>query len=185
MSDIVFEFAKKQMKKKSPNLRVGDTVLVHQKVKEGDQIRTQIFEGVVISFAKPNSLQATLRVRKIAAGVGVEKTFLIHSPWVEKIEVKRSGHARRAKLYYLRGLVGKAASKLKEKKRELSTFEEELVEEAAEEESVPADEHLNAQESSNAPETAEASATEKSREATSTASIEEKDEKEEKEAPKE
>ena len=152
MTDIILEFNKSQMKKKSPNIKVGDTVSVSQKVKEGDKIRSQVFEGVIVAFEKPNSLQATIRVRKISAGIGVEKTFLLHSPWVEKIEVKKGGHARRAKLYYLRGLVGKAATRLKGKERELSTFEEELVEEAAKGESVQADERPSVQEIPESPE---------------------------------
>ena len=92
-----------------PKFRSGDTVRVHAKVVEGDKERIQVFEGVVI--AMNNSInRACFTVRKIShASVGVERTFLLHSPRIEKIEVARHGKVRRAKLYYLRGLIGKAA----------------------------------------------------------------------------
>lgn len=91
-----------------PKFRSGDTVRVHAKVVEGDKERIQVFEGVVIA-QNNTSARASFTVRKISHGVGVERTFLLHSPRVEKIEVVRHGLVRRAKLYYLRGKVGKAA----------------------------------------------------------------------------
>ena len=101
--DIIKSIEHEQLKNKIPDLRVGDTVKVHAKIKEGNRERIQVFEGII-----------TFTVRRISYGVGVEKTFLVHSPNVEKVEVTRVGKARRAKLYYLRDRVGKAA-KTKEK----------------------------------------------------------------------
>ena len=111
--DIIKSIEHEQLKDKIPDLKVGDTVRVHQKIKEGNRERIQVFEGIIIK-KQGGGLTATFTVRKIAYGVGVEKTFLIHSPLVEKVEVVRVGKARRAKLYYLRDRVGKAA-KTKEK----------------------------------------------------------------------
>ena len=91
-----------------PKFRSGDTVRVHAKVVEGDKERIQIFEGVVIAM-NHESVRACFTVRKISNSVGVERTFLLHSPRIEKIEVAKFGKVRRAKLYYLRGKVGKAA----------------------------------------------------------------------------
>lgn len=90
-----------------PKFRQGDTVRVHAKVVEGDKERIQVFEGVVIALRNENN-RACFTVRKISHGVGVERTFLLHSPRIEKIEVARYGKVRRAKLYYLRSKVGKA-----------------------------------------------------------------------------
>ncbi len=90
-----------------PGFRPGDTVRVHAKVVEGDKERIQVFEGVVIA-RNSTSNRACFTVRKISHGVGVERTFLLHSPRIEKIEVARFGYVRRAKLYYLRGKIGKA-----------------------------------------------------------------------------
>ncbi|MCI8587632.1 MAG: 50S ribosomal protein L19, partial [Clostridia bacterium] len=101
-----------QLKNKIPELRVGNTVRVHVKIKEGNKERIQVFEGIIIK-KQGGGVNATFTVRKISYGVGVEKTFLVHSPLVEKVEVVRVGKARRAKLYYLRDRVGKA-SKTKE-----------------------------------------------------------------------
>ena len=92
---------------------VGDTVRVHAKIKEGSRERIQVFEGIIIK-KQGGGVNATFTVRRISYGVGVEKTFLVHSPNVEKVEVVRVGKSRRAKLYYLRDRVGKAA-KTKEK----------------------------------------------------------------------
>ncbi|HPZ07452.1 MAG TPA: 50S ribosomal protein L19 [Candidatus Eremiobacteraeota bacterium] len=98
----------------------GDTVRVHAKVVEGERERIQVFEGIVISM-KGSSLTKTFTVRRIAHGVGVERTFLLHSPRIDKFEIKRRGDVRRAKLYYLRGKVGKAATKVKEKRTVLQS----------------------------------------------------------------
>ena len=97
------------------DFRPGDTVRVKAKVVEGDRERTQVFEGVVIRQRRAGS-SFNFTVRRISHGVGVERTFLVHSPRLEKVEVLRRGRVRRAKLYYLRGLTGKAA-RIKEKRR--------------------------------------------------------------------
>ena len=110
--DIIKSIEHEQMKSKIPYLKVGDTVKVHVRVKEGNRERVQVFEGIIIK-KQGGGVNATFTVRKTSYGVGVEKTFLIHSPAVEKVEVIRVGKARRAKLYYLRDRVGKAA-KVKE-----------------------------------------------------------------------
>lgn len=106
--DILKSIEHEQMKNKIPELKVGNTVRVHAKVKEGNRERIQVFEGIIIK-KQGGGVNATFTVRKISYGVGVEKTFLVHSPRIEKIEVVRVGRARRAKLYYLRDRVGKAA----------------------------------------------------------------------------
>jgi len=90
-------------------VEVGDTVRVHVKVVEGTRERTQVFEGVVIGLHAPKRLDGTFTVRRVSHGIGVERTFPVASPRVEKIEVMRHGQVRRAKLYYLRRLSGKAA----------------------------------------------------------------------------
>jgi large subunit ribosomal protein L19 len=97
-----------QMKKDVPTLNAGDTVRVHVKIKEGDKERIQVFEGTVIGQRRARN-HSTFTVRKISFGHGVERIFPLHSPVIDKIEVVRSGRVRRAKLYYLRKLRGKAA----------------------------------------------------------------------------
>ncbi len=97
-----------QMRGDLPQFRAGDNVRVHVKIKEGDKERTQVFEGTVISLRRAAN-HSTFTVRKISFGHGVERIFPLHSPAIEKIEVTRSGRVRRAKLYYLRKLKGKAA----------------------------------------------------------------------------
>ena len=106
--DIIKSIEHEHLKEKIPVLKVGNTVRVHQRIKEGNRERIQLFEGIIIK-KQGGGLNATFTVRRIASGVGVEKTFLIHSPLVEKVELVRVGKARRAKLYYLRDRVGKAA----------------------------------------------------------------------------
>ena len=106
--DILKSIEHEQMKNKIPELKVGNTVKVHVRVKEGNRERIQVFEGIIIK-KQGGGVNSTFTVRKISYGVGVEKTFLVHSPMIEKIEVVRVGKARRAKLYYLRDRVGKAA----------------------------------------------------------------------------
>lgn len=106
--DIIKSIEHEQLKNKIPDLHVGDTIRVHQRIKEGNRERIQVFEGIVIK-KQGGGVNATFTVRRVAYGVGVEKTFLIHSPMVEKVEVVRVGKSRRAKLYYLRDRVGKAA----------------------------------------------------------------------------
>ena len=100
------------MKSEVPSIRIGDTVKVHVRIKEGDKSRIQIFEGTVIA-KKHGGISETFTVRRLAYGVGVERVFPVHSPIVEKVELVRSGRVRRAKLYYLSDRVGKAA-KVKE-----------------------------------------------------------------------
>ena len=106
--DIIKSVEHEQLKNKIPDLKIGDTVRVHQKIKEGNRERIQVFEGIIIK-KQNGGVNQTFTVRKISYGVGVEKTFLVHSPLVEKVEVVRVGKARRDKLYYLRDRVGKAA----------------------------------------------------------------------------
>ncbi len=110
--DILNAITKEQLKADLPELKVGDTVKVHIKVKEGNRERIQIFEGTIIA-KKHGGISETITVRRIASGVGVEKVFPVHSPNIDKFEVVRHGKVRRAKLYYLRDRVGKAA-KVKE-----------------------------------------------------------------------
>ncbi len=113
MSNIIDQLNAEQMKQDLPEFSSGDTVVVKVKIKEGDREREQAFEGVVI--AKRNrGLNSAFTVRKISNGVGVERVFQSHSPSIGSIEVKRRGDVRRAKLYYLRDLTGKAA-RIKEK----------------------------------------------------------------------
>ena len=111
--DIIKSIEHEHLKNKIPYLKIGDTVRVHVRIKEGNRERIQVFEGIVIK-KQGGGINETFTVRRISYGVGVEKTFLIHAPSVEKVEVIRVGKARRAKLYYLRDRVGKAA-KTKEK----------------------------------------------------------------------
>ncbi len=113
MNDIIKEIEQAQLKEEVTDFRVGDTVKVFAKVKEGNRERTQVFEGTVMK-RQGGSSRETFTVRKISNGVGVEKTWPLHSPIVEKIEVVRRGKVRRAKLNYLRSRIGKAA-KVKER----------------------------------------------------------------------
>lgn len=106
--DIIKSIEHEQLKNKVPDIRVGNTVRVHQRIKEGNRQRIQVFEGIVIK-KQNGGLNETFTVRRVAYGVGVEKTFLLHSPLIEKVETVRVGKARRAKLYYLRDRLGKAA----------------------------------------------------------------------------
>lgn len=113
-----------QLKKDLPDIRPGDTIKVHQKIKEGDKERIQVFEGVVIAKKHGKGISATITVRKVVEGVGVERIFPIHSPFIAKIEVVKSGKVRRAKLYYLRHTKGKKA-RLKKKDFALAIAEPE------------------------------------------------------------
>jgi large subunit ribosomal protein L19 len=112
--NLIEMLEKEHMRVDLPPFRAGDTVKVHSRIKEGDRERTQIFEGVVIRKRKGNT-GATFTVRKVSYGVGVEKIFPLHSPSIGKIEVISKGKVRRARLYYLRKLRGKAA-RIKEKR---------------------------------------------------------------------
>ena len=110
--NLVEAFTNEQLKKELPVIRIGDTIRVHNRIKEGNRQRIQMFEGTVIA-KHGGGISETFTVRRMSYGVGVEKTFPIHSPNVEKVDVIRVGKVRRAKLYYLRDRVGKA-SKVKE-----------------------------------------------------------------------
>lgn len=112
--NVIDQIEKEQMRTDLPSFRSGDTVKVHVRVKEAEKERIQIFEGVVIKKRKGGS-RASFTVRKISYGVSVERIFPLHSPIIEKIEMVQRGRVRRARLYYLRGLKGKAA-RIKEKK---------------------------------------------------------------------
>ncbi|MCL6632337.1 MAG: 50S ribosomal protein L19 [Alicyclobacillus herbarius] len=106
--DLVRAITQEQLRSDIPDFRPGDTLRVHVRVREGQRERIQVFEGVVIR-RRGGGISETYTVRKISYGVGVERTFPLHSPNIEKIEVMRRGRVRRAKLYYLRGRSGKAA----------------------------------------------------------------------------
>ena len=106
--DIIKSIEHEQLKNKIPELKVGNTVRVHVRIKEGNKERIQVFEGIIIKV-QGGGVNQTFTVRKISYGVGVEKTFLVHSPLVEKVELVRVGKARRARLFYLRDRVGKSA----------------------------------------------------------------------------
>jgi large subunit ribosomal protein L19 len=110
---IIDQIDKEQMRFDMPDFRVGDTVRVHNRIIEGNKERIQVFEGVVIR-RKNGGMGASYTVRKVTHGVGVEKTFPLHSPRVEKVDIVTRGKVRRSKLYYLRSLRGKAA-RIKEK----------------------------------------------------------------------
>ena len=111
--DMLQAFTNEQLKAEIPEINVGDTIRVHNKIKEGSRERIQMFEGTVIA-KHGGGISETFTVRRVSYSVGVEKTFPIHSPNVVKVDIVRSGVVRRAKLYYLRDRVGKA-SKVKEK----------------------------------------------------------------------
>lgn len=113
MSNIIAEIEKEYMKTDVPEFNVGDTVRVSVKVKEGNRERIQAFEGIVIA-KKNGSVRETFTVRRVSFGVGIERSFPLHSPRITAIDVIKHGKVRRAKLYYLRNLSGKAA-KIKEK----------------------------------------------------------------------
>ena len=135
--DIIKAIEHEQLKNKIPELKVGNTVRVHVRIKEGNKERIQVFEGIIVKV-QGGGVNQSFTVRKISYGVGVEKTFLVHSPLVEKVELVRVGKARRARLFYLRDRLGKAA-KTKEQvgarieNREI-TIKEDLVEEPTVEE---------------------------------------------------
>ena len=112
MNDIIRGIESEQLRTDLPVLEIGSTVKVYVKVKEGTRVRTQMFEGTVIQKTN-GGLRETFTVRRISYGVGVERTWPVHSPMIEKIEVVRRGKVRRARLFYLRDRVGKAA-KVKE-----------------------------------------------------------------------
>jgi len=109
MQTLITEFENKYRKEEIPEVRSGDTVRVHQRITEGSKERVQIFEGVVIRTHRKNSLSANITVRRNTGGIGVEKSFMLHAPNTEKVEVMRSGRVRRNYLAYMRGRSGKSA----------------------------------------------------------------------------
>ena len=111
--DLIQAFTNEQLKTEVPVIRIGDTIRIHNKIKEGNKERIQMFEGTVIA-KHGGGISETFTVRRVSYGCGVEKTFPLHSPHVVKVDIIRVGKVRRAKLYYLRDRVGKA-SKVKEK----------------------------------------------------------------------
>lgn len=119
-------------KNNEDSFSIGDVVRVHNVIREGEKSRIQIFQGLVIA-KKHSGIRATFTVRKISSGIGVEKIFPVHSPNVEKIEVVKKGKVRRAKLYYLRDRVGKAALKVKAGGDLVDTDENPVIDESAEE----------------------------------------------------
>ncbi len=137
--DIIKSIEHEQLKNKIPELKVGNTVKVHVRIKEGNKERIQVFEGIIIKV-QGGGLNQTFTVRKTSYGVGVEKTFLVHSPLVEKVELVRVGKARRAKLYYLRDRVGKSAKTKEQVGARIEDKEiivkEDLTEEPSKEETV-------------------------------------------------
>jgi large subunit ribosomal protein L19 len=139
--DIIKSVEHEQLKSKIPDLKVGNTVKVHARIKEGNKERIQVFEGIIIKV-QGSGVNKTFTVRKTSYGVGVEKTFLVHSPLVEKVELVRVGKARRAKLFYLRDRVGKSAktkeivgARIEDKEIEIKGIEStvEVTEKVAEE----------------------------------------------------
>ncbi|MBK5240930.1 50S ribosomal protein L19 [Clostridium sp.] len=115
MLDIIRAIEQEQIRTDLPNFGVGDTVKVHIKISEGNKERVQVFEGTVLK-RQHGGLRETFTVRRVASGVGVEKTFPVNAPVIDKVEIVRLGKVRRAKLFYLRDRVGKAA-KVKERMR--------------------------------------------------------------------
>ena len=126
MNTEILKKVEESQYKKRPNVRVGDTVKLHLKIKEGEKERTQIFEGVVIA-RKGSGLSSTLTVRKISYGIGVERIVPFHSPLLEKIEIVKRGTVRKSKLYYLRKRVGKKALKIENVKDVYMVDEEDVV----------------------------------------------------------
>ena len=134
--NVIQQLEKEQQKKKTPALRAGDTVRVHAKVVEGTRERIQVFEGTVIRVTG-GGLRRNFTVRRVTHGVGVERTFMVHSPRIDKIDVLRHGDVRQGRLYYLRGKVGREA-RIRERRRLVAETAE--AEEPEEEETVEAGE---------------------------------------------
>ena len=128
--DKLSKFSSRQAKNSLAEFVVGDIVRVHQKIKEGDKERTQIFEGLVISKKHGKGASATFKVRKVTSGVGVERTYPLHSPFISKVEVSKSSKVRRAKLYFVRTAKGKR-SRFKEYKKTAQAAQPESVEVSA------------------------------------------------------
>jgi large subunit ribosomal protein L19 len=125
-----------QLKKNIPDLKAGDRVRVHQKIREGSKERIQTFEGLVIKTKSGKGINASFTVRRISLEVGIEKTYPLHLPSIIKIEKLRSAKVRRAKLYYVRGLVGKKARRLKREKEDIKIWED-IIEEVSDKQPDP------------------------------------------------
>lgn len=123
MQDLIQTIESKYMKKNIPDLKSGDVIRVHQKIREGAKERIQVFQGIVIRVRGGKGLGGTFTVRRVSFGIGIERVFPLHSPIIIKIEKIKSVQVRRARLYYLRDLIGKAAKKRKELK-EFAIWEE-------------------------------------------------------------
>ena len=136
--DIIKSIEHEQLKNKIPELKVGNTVKVHVRIKEGNKERIQVFEGIIIKV-QGGGVNQTFTVRKISYGVGVEKTFLVHSPLVERVELVRVGKARRARLFYLRDRLGKSAKTREQVGARIENREITLKEDLSEEEEIPAE----------------------------------------------
>lgn len=134
MKKRVENFLKPTIKNDLPSIKSGDTVRIHQKIKEGDKERIQIFEGLVLARKHGKETGATITVRRVISGIGVEKILPLHSPALQKIELIKSGKVRRAKLYYLRRLKGKRAKLKKKEFAEVITEEKPVTEELKTEE---------------------------------------------------
>jgi large subunit ribosomal protein L19 len=145
MEDL--KILKKYFKKNIPDIKSGDTVRVYSKIKEGNKERVQIFEGLVIATHAGKGLDATFKVRKVSYGIGIERTFPLHSPKIIKVERVKQSKVRRSKLYYIRELSGKAA-RLKELNRDLKVWEEPEAEKEMEaiQEAVAAEAEARAEE---------------------------------------
>ncbi len=126
--NVIQQLEKEQQKKKTPALRAGDTVRVHAKVVEGTRERIQVFEGTVIRVTG-GGLRQNFTVRRVTHGVGVERTFMVHSPRIDKIDVLRHGDVRQGRLYYLRGKVGREA-RIRERRRLVPETQDESAAEA-------------------------------------------------------
>jgi len=131
-----------QIRKNIPKLRAGDRVRVHQEIKEGAKERVQVFEGLIIKTQHGRGINGSFTVRRISLGVGVEKTFPLHLPSIVKIEKLKSAKVRRAKLFYVRGLIGKRANRLKKEKEDKAVWED-VVEEKIEKEVEEAEHEAN------------------------------------------
>lgn len=130
MTKAIETFNKSQLKKELPGIRPGDTVRIHQKIKEKDKERIQVFEGIVLARKHGKGISATITVRKVISGIGVEKVFPIHSPAIEKMELVKRAKVRRAKLYYLRKAKGKKARlKRKESAKAAAEKKSKVIEE--------------------------------------------------------
>jgi large subunit ribosomal protein L19 len=132
MKKEVENFLKPTIKKDLPPIKSGDTVRIHQKIKEGDKERIQVFEGLVLARKHGKEAGATITVRKVISGIGVERIIPLHSPTLQKIEIVKSGKVRRAKLYYLRRLKGKKARLKKKEFAEVISEEKPVAEEPKE-----------------------------------------------------